>query len=275
MALVSYDESDNSENETQFISKSTKSSNNLLSIPTCDSSDEEDTAHFNKIRNKSELIPRVESTLPKTGLTSLLPKPKISSAISANSRMLIPPKVKLNKVEKKNTEKEVQFFSFVEKNEIQNESNSNTDLQEKIKILETPKFGYGKYTIQPIESQTIPAVADQSESVENTTNKTMDESEIDFIISGGKRKRPIPIESIVDINQSDLMGDVEITQAKRLTAESEYMSQVSGEQPSGQQRRKHQMTYLAFHAKQRELELKNMWSANRATQRETRKKYGF
>ena len=263
MALVSYDESDNSENETSIIPKPTKPKD-LLSFPTCDS-DEEDTAHFDKIRNKIEYKPIVSSPVCKNSLTSLLPKPKIQTV---NPRMLIPQKVKQNKLENKNIEEEIPFFSFVDK---ETQNSSKPELQEKSNIPNTPKFGYGRYTIQPIESQTTSPPADQSES----TEKTMDESQIDFIISGGKRKRPIPIKSIVDINQSDLMGDVELTQAKRLTAESEYMSQISGGQFSGQQRRKHQMTYLAFQAKQRELELKNQWAANRATQRETRKKYGF
>ena len=267
MALVSYDESDSSENETQSIPKPTQP-RDLLSVPTCDSSDEEDTAHFHKIRNKMEYKPEISTYVTKNSLTSLLPKPKISAT---NLRILIPQKVEQNKAKVKIDEIEIPFFSFVDKNEIQNES----DLQEKTNIPEAPKFGYGRYIIQPIESQRTSDASDQSESVAGTTNRTMDESQIDFIIAGGKRKRPIPVESILDINQSDLMGDVELTQAKRLTAESEYMSQIPSGQFSGQERRKHQMTYLAYQARERELELKNQWAANRATQRETRKKYGF
>uniref|UniRef100_UPI00398EBA2C proline-rich protein PRCC isoform X2 n=1 Tax=Pristiophorus japonicus TaxID=55135 RepID=UPI00398EBA2C len=48
-----------------------------------------------------------------------------------------------------------------------------------------------------------------------------------------------------------------------------------GEQPTSQQRRKHQITYLIHQAKERELELKNAWSDNRLTKRQTQAKYGF
>ncbi|CAB1320853.1 unnamed protein product [Coregonus sp. 'balchen'] len=48
-----------------------------------------------------------------------------------------------------------------------------------------------------------------------------------------------------------------------------------GDQPTGQQRRKHQITYLIHQAKERELELKNNWADNKLTRRQTQAKYGF
>ncbi|NXD44913.1 PRCC protein, partial [Copsychus sechellarum] len=51
--------------------------------------------------------------------------------------------------------------------------------------------------------------------------------------------------------------------------------QKKGDQPTGQQRRKHQITYLIHQAKERELELKNTWSENKLSRRQTQAKYGF
>lgn len=52
-------------------------------------------------------------------------------------------------------------------------------------------------------------------------------------------------------------------------------SKKKGDQPTGQQRRKHQITYLIHQAKERELELKNAWSDNKMSRRQTQAKYGF
>lgn len=65
----------------------------------------------------------------------------------------------------------------------------------------------------------------------------------------------------------------EIYERKRLTFPSRF--QKKGDQPTGQQRRKHQITYLIHQAKERELELKNNWADNKMTRRQTQAKYGF
>lgn len=54
-----------------------------------------------------------------------------------------------------------------------------------------------------------------------------------------------------------------------------FFFQKKGDQPTGQQRRKHQITYLIHQAKERELELKNNWADNKMTRRQTQAKYGF
>ncbi|XP_033109378.1 proline-rich protein PRCC-like [Anneissia japonica] len=54
-----------------------------------------------------------------------------------------------------------------------------------------------------------------------------------------------------------------------------YSKKKNSDLPSSQQRRKHQITYLAFQAKERELALKNQWSQNRMTRKQTQAKYGF
>ena len=263
MSLVCYYSSDSSENESELIPK--KSLNKLLTLPTYES-DEEDDRHFNKILNKTEKQTILKKTNTKSGLTELLPKPKIQSVSNSSFKYFIPPKVKTTTTTTKQeiAQEEVPFFSFIDKAEL---PLVPVPIQEK----EVPtKFGYGKYTLPPIDIQTTQLVTNPTEAT-----GTMNNTELELIITGLKRKRPIIMENIIEINQSDLLGDVEISQSKRLTEEADYMSQIPSTKFSGQEKRKHQMTYLAYQAQERELELKNQWAANRASKRETRKKYGF
>uniref|UniRef100_T1JFS4 Proline-rich protein PRCC n=1 Tax=Strigamia maritima TaxID=126957 RepID=T1JFS4_STRMM len=82
-----------------------------------------------------------------------------------------------------------------------------------------------------------------------------------------------------EINFIDVSVDLEMpkgNEIKRLTHEAGYETdKPKGPAPSAQQRRKHQITYLAFQAKERELELKNQWAENRLTRKQTQSKYGF
>ena len=268
MALVAYDESEDSDEPTNISKPPTKP--NLLSIPTCESSDEDDNAHFKRILNKSENKHNLKCEESKNGLTSLLPKPKIKSG--GSSCLLIPKSVKRRANEDASSKDSVPFFSFVDKPTNESESKSPEKEIEAPQIPEKSKFGYGMYQFaQPIEPQELDPAPDQ---IETRTNQS--DSQVEFLTAGGKRKRIVSAENILEINQTDLLGDVDLTQTKRLTEEAEYPIKVSKSmQPSGQQRRKHQLTYLAFQARQNDLELRNQWAANRATQRETRKKYGF
>ncbi|CAG5134751.1 unnamed protein product [Candidula unifasciata] len=90
----------------------------------------------------------------------------------------------------------------------------------------------------------------------------------------GKRKRFEEAVDFVDANVDDFVDPSEVT--KHLTEETEYVSQRNKDNlPTAQQRRKKQITYLAYQAKERELELKNTWAQNRMTKKQTQSKYGF
>ncbi|KAL6050407.1 hypothetical protein STEG23_025011, partial [Scotinomys teguina] len=52
-------------------------------------------------------------------------------------------------------------------------------------------------------------------------------------------------------------------------------SKKTGEQPAGQQRRKHQLKYQIHQAKEQELELKNTWSENKFSLWQNQAKYRF
>ncbi|CAL1263183.1 unnamed protein product [Larinioides sclopetarius] len=89
----------------------------------------------------------------------------------------------------------------------------------------------------------------------------------------GRKKEDI---QIIDVNADDQLIGREQWLMQSLTEEKIHRpSKRKGEMPTQQQKRKHQITYLAFQAKERELDLKNEWSLNRRTRRETQAKYGF
>ncbi|XP_028910437.1 proline-rich protein PRCC [Ornithorhynchus anatinus] len=93
----------------------------------------------------------------------------------------------------------------------------------------------------------------------------------------GKRNRGREEINFVEIKGDDQLSGTQHWLAKSLTEEKtmKSFSKKKGEQPTGQQRRKHQITYLIHQAKERELELKNSWSENKLSRRQTQAKYGF
>ncbi|XP_075217213.1 uncharacterized protein LOC142322243 [Lycorma delicatula] len=82
---------------------------------------------------------------------------------------------------------------------------------------------------------------------------------------------------IIDVSGDAIMPDAREWLTKQLTEEknTNIQSHKKKDGPTTQQRRKHQITYLAFQAKEHELELKNQWANNRMSRKQTQAKYGF
>nr|XP_046273445.1 proline-rich protein PRCC [Scatophagus argus] len=99
-----------------------------------------------------------------------------------------------------------------------------------------------------------------------------------FMRLQGKRNRGKEEVKFLEIKGDDQLSGNQQWMAKSMTEEKQNRQSYSkkkGEQPTGQQRRKHQITYLIHQAKERELELKNSWAENKLTRRQTQAKYGF
>lgn len=91
----------------------------------------------------------------------------------------------------------------------------------------------------------------------------------------GRRNRREEI-NIVDVNADEQVGNAAEMVVKYGTEEETHRpSRKKKDMPTAQQRRKHQISYLAFQAKEREFELRQQWAANRQTRRQTQSKYGF
>lgn len=99
-----------------------------------------------------------------------------------------------------------------------------------------------------------------------------------FMRLQGKRNRGKEEVKFLEIKGDDQLSGNQQWLAKSMTEEKQTrqsFSKKNKELPTGQQRRKHQITYLIHQAKERELELKNSWADNKLTRRQTQAKYGF
>ncbi|XP_010872039.4 proline-rich protein PRCC [Esox lucius] len=99
-----------------------------------------------------------------------------------------------------------------------------------------------------------------------------------FMRLQGKRNRGKEEVKFLEIKGDDQLSGNQQWMTKSMTEEKQErksFSKKKGDQPTGQQRRKHQITYLIHQAKERELELKNNWAENKLTRRQTQAKYGF
>ncbi|CAG9796886.1 unnamed protein product [Diatraea saccharalis] len=116
-------------------------------------------------------------------------------------------------------------------------------------------------------------------NVESSNSNEMildDEAILKLCGARGKRKRE-EIQ-IVDVNQTEVLADAREWLLKGLmddTTKRVSSSKRRGDEPTSQQRRKHQITYLAHQAKANEAELQNQWANNRMSKRQTQSKYGF
>ncbi|KAA0203530.1 hypothetical protein HAZT_HAZT008264 [Hyalella azteca] len=95
--------------------------------------------------------------------------------------------------------------------------------------------------------------------------------------SNAGKKRKLDELEIIDVNRDDalLSRDELMNQVVSQQKPSQSHSKKKGNLPSQQQKRKHQITYLAHQAKEREIELQNEWSSGKMKKMQTRAKYGF
>jgi len=79
--------------------------------------------------------------------------------------------------------------------------------------------------------------------------------------------------SIIDVSEDDMKGDPREWLTKAMTEERAPMP--SGKGPKGLAKSRHQITYLAHQAKERDWELKQEWATARENRTASRNKYGF
>lgn len=88
-----------------------------------------------------------------------------------------------------------------------------------------------------------------------------------------KRKEFKEDMQIIDINEEDMKGDPRVWLTKAMT--EEQAPRPSGKGPKGLAKTRHQITYLAHQAKERDWELKQEWATARENRNASRNKYGF
>lgn len=120
-------------------------------------------------------------------------------------------------------------------------------------------------------------VPEQEYNVDTEGNVAFDEKAIEYLCGKrGVKRKAIDEANIIEINGEDIKPDEREWLVKALTEEPVHRPismQSCG--INSQSKKKHQITYLAHQAKAMELELKNQWSQNRMTRKQTQSKYGF
>eukprot|EP00092_Neocalanus_flemingeri_P013230 GFUD01014260.1.p1 GENE.GFUD01014260.1~~GFUD01014260.1.p1 ORF type:complete len:451 (-),score=168.90 GFUD01014260.1:97-1398(-) len=79
--------------------------------------------------------------------------------------------------------------------------------------------------------------------------------------------------NIIDLNEDDMKGDPRVWLTKAMT--EEQAPRPTGKGPKGLAKTRHQITYLAHQAKERDWELKQDWATARENRRASMNKYGF
>ncbi|KAG6454948.1 proline-rich protein PRCC [Manduca sexta] len=111
----------------------------------------------------------------------------------------------------------------------------------------------------------------------NSSEAVLDDEAIRKLCGARGKRRREDIE-IVDVNQQEILADAREMLLRGLmddTTKRVSVSKKKGNEPTSQQKRKHQITYLAHQAKANEADLQNQWANNRMSKRQTQSKYGF
>ena len=199
-----------------------------------------------------------------SGLLSILPPVRSSFSHPGSTLQLIPKSVKSEK------EKGVQSSKVPNKKQTNEEEFSGTffsleleapktclAINSSISVNLAPKVE--KFAAEDgIDAKSAPRVSEEERLKRIVAARFGDEAPEDI--------------QLVDVNVNDHLSQNK-DYIKTISQEKE--EPVAGESPNPTARRKHQITYLAFQAKQKELSLKNEWATNKINKNQTRAKYGF
>ncbi|CAB3239573.1 unnamed protein product [Arctia plantaginis] len=239
------------------------------------------------------LIPNVLTKKPSTASVAK----KNQAPVTATKNNLNPkPLINDYSDESDNEEVENDFFSINKPVELPTDvgmpldvepnTSTNTNTQKPRGI----ESFFKKEEVKPIEldpDYDSNSIADQSEagssyngygSENSNSNEVLLDDEAIMKLCGSRGKRKREEIQIVDVNQKDVLADAREMLLKGLmddTTKRVSASKKKGNEPTSQQRRKHQITYLAYQAKANEAELQNQWANNKMSKRQTQAKYGF
>lgn len=81
-------------------------------------------------------------------------------------------------------------------------------------------------------------------------------------------------ENIIEVDINNIMKS-SVPELSYLPEQNLTKNVNRSDEPTSEHRRRHQITYLAYQAKQNEQQLKNQWAMTRMTRKQTQAKYGF
>lgn len=289
------------------ISKTKGQSSVKITIPSLDEFDDVDE-DFNEPKKT-----KIKASLKGSGLFSILPKPRheflatqnVHSTSSAMSNIkcipntLVPRQIAKRKMKTSNKKSDVidydsnesddetlpddNFFTIPTAEEKQdNVPDKNIEEYMKPIVQEKPKkdivsngFQEQGPSAPPSEENYVSYPSVEPSSYDRSLDEPIELND-EVIRKLGGRKRKGEDFKLIEVDGSALRPEPGEWLTKQLSQETGYKpSCKKGTGPTSQQKRKHQITYLAFQAKANELDLKNQWANNRQSKRQTQSKYGF
>ncbi|RWS07510.1 proline-rich protein PRCC-like protein [Dinothrombium tinctorium] len=164
------------------------------------------------------------------------------------------------KAESRVNEKSLASFSLSEENEKEEISEaSSVDIAPTLPEISAPDTSLYSTHVTETHSHTI-----------NHTD--VNDPSFKRLIAQKFGEEPPEAIKVIDVNASQFINQ---NRDYLKTISQEKPEEFTGIVPSSTAKRKHQITYLAYQAKQRELQLKNEWATSKLTKSQTRAKYGF
>ncbi|KAJ6217598.1 hypothetical protein RDWZM_008755 [Blomia tropicalis] len=270
-SAVSDDDSEEEERQQrERLQKSNKGSRLISMLP--------------KPKNRNTIImgscPATSSaSISKSSLTSLVPnsvanrnksklnleKPTTSKAVNANT----------NNDKQKDEIGQTNFFFSNEDDNDSDDENVYLDSEQ----ISSPNFSSSPIiqTDAPVYGPAKPAEplpTKAKSTIEPVTLDPNDDVTYKKFIASKFGDQPSADIKIVDFDMSKHLSENK-EWLKNITLENEEDPEIEAHAPNSTARRKNQITFLAYQARKREIELKNQWAQNKIAKTQTKAKYGF
>ncbi|CAF0840790.1 unnamed protein product [Rotaria sordida] len=238
----------------------------LDALPTPIHDEDKPTPSLSTIKNSSTTTPQISSTglfMPYT-LNKKQQQKKSSTTISNQSNE----QMKNDSDIEDDNNDQTDFLGLTKSNQIQI---TNTDVESVLR--ET--FPKARPTV--IEEPSLPNPSVEFEDLDNN-DEEMNNQQIN---NDDELLRYLPksehYKKIKHVHIDSMLGDsARLQLLKNATEEREtMMAQAAIHVPKGETKKRGQLTYLIAKAQHDDLQLKNMWSEQKLTKRQTQAKYGF
>lgn len=228
---------------------------------------------------------KITASTTKVGLFSILPPPK-NTGMAATLKLMPDrlkkttpfqkPTLQAPKLPPKQLQPLVSALLIAEEDDSDEEQ--STDFFSLSKPLEEPILPSVGPVAEPKPEIVIPVEPEPNPTPEiemiQGPDLELDDSALQQLCGGSKRKRTNVQAEIIDVSQRDLVPDRNEWMIKAIT--DEKLTRIPKQEVKNSLgKRKHQITYLADQARVNQVELEEQWAHNRMMKKQTRQKYGF
>ncbi|KAH9413013.1 hypothetical protein DERP_013995 [Dermatophagoides pteronyssinus] len=277
--------------------------NGLVDSDDSDDDDDEDNRARKRMKRSEKgsslisMLPKPKNAKTSYNKSSTINEPTTSSSLTSLVPNSVSNRAKVSSLTSKlkpaKNENNTNFFFADPDNDDDDDDDDNGD---HIKMIPKP------WTIEDNKDDVLnPVTATASTLYHQAEEEEEETSSFAPIYGPSKPIEPEEEETYIDPNDDitykkliaskfddnvDNIRIVDVNVQKHLSENKDWLKNISLEKdtvdealeskaPNSTAKRKNQITFLAYQAKKRELELKNQWAQNRLSKSQTRAKYGF